>query len=578
MPKERSNLSNSRRGPRVSPSRGVALLLLAIQASCATAGRTSGSPPSAAQPLDASQADSQHDAMVFAAANATRHKAEAESVTLSISQPPTQAQPTPVSQPPAGNATPPIPVSAWQSERAMIIDRLVMATRRLYDSAPAEQSGVLLVSMLGDEIPEMRTLGLTLVDEELADAQPVSAEVGLALTRLLGSPEPRVRAAAARLLNRLAQAGLEDAIADALANESDASVAAELLAAASRQPTKRLVTPTLRWIATESAARESASQAGLALDRADLFTALDRAEAAEKLRARVVTTLTAPGIRLLARVGSDTDRQSLLPLLRSPEVAIRLAAAESLARYAPFVDSLVQAATEDPALVDMAVRSIASHRASIEGLLLLRSLAFPTPEARLAAAAQITAGMDLGTLIIAADENSRTPPVVDALLGSFADAPMSADPELAVLHARALIRLAESQLNQSRPGRALSLSDRVAPFEPSLPDADHERLIRLRTIALIWLDRTNDPSLVDSSCDHWLDALEVLGSQAQGPDISETFIDRFGSKLTPEQRTRYVGLEARLLTGPRPLTRSPAAEQPAASATIPVGNPTDGPR
>lgn len=584
MPNHSFNLHSRRRKRAVRPTQGIALLLLAAQASCATAGRTAGpSPdqtPSATASIAAAEAEPQP------VADSAFSGSPAAPVTLALTRPDTpQQEQTQPADPPANRGTntpdptvqqPPSP--AWQAERALIIDRLVMAMRRLYDSAPAEQSGVLLVSMLSDEIPELRTLGLTLVDEELADAQPVPSDVGLALSRLLASPDPRVRTASARLLNRLAQPGLENAIVDALANESDASVAAELLAAASRQPSKRLVAPTLRWIATESAARESASQAGLALDRADLLTAEDRAEAAEKLRTRVITSLSAPGIRLFSRVGTEEDRRSLLPLLRSSEPAIRLATAESLSRYAPYVDALVEAASNDPSLVDVAVRSIAAHRASIEGLLLLRSLAFPTPEARLAAAAQITAGMDLGTLIIAADENSRTPPFVDALLGSFADAPMSADPELAVLHARALIRLAESQLNQSRPARALSLADRVTPFEPSLPESDKERLVRLRTIALIWLDRIDDPALVGSTCDHWLDALELLGSQAQGPDISEVFVDRFGATLTPEQRHRYVGLEARLLTGPRPLTPPPASEPAPARANIPVGTPADGPR
>lgn len=584
MPNHSSNLHTLRRKRGIGPAQGAALLLLAAQASCAAAGRTTGPAPDLNPPEIASNTTVEAEPRPTEDSSLSSDSAAA--LALAVTRPDTQSPDQPQPEVSAANrgtnapdpATQQSPSPAWQTERTLIIDRLVMAMRRLYDSAPAEQSGVLLVSMLGDEIPELRTLGLTLVDEELADAQPVSSEVGLALSRLLASPDPRVRTASARLLNRLAQPGLEDAIVDALANESDASVAAELLAAASRQPSKRLVAPTLRWIATESAARESASQAGLALDRADLLTADDRAEAAQKLRTRVVTSLSAPGIRLFARVGTEEDRQSILPLLRSSEAAIRLATAEALSRYAPYVDAIVEAASNDPSLVDVAVRSIAAHRASIEGLLLLRSLAFPTPEARLAAAAQITAGMDLGTLIIAADENSCTPPFVDALLGSFADAPMSADPELAVLHARALIRLAESQLNQSRPARALSLSDRVAPFEPSLPEPDKERLVRLRTIALIWLDRIDDPALVGSTCDHWLDALELLGSQAQGPDISEVFVDRFGATLTPEQRQRYVGLEARLLTGPRPLTPPPASEPTPSRATIPTGTPADGPR
>lgn len=570
--------------------RCMAVLSLALQPACATAHRQADinhvepnpAEPSPAEPSPKTPPDSS-DATAPAEPTFKSPQSTGSTPVPDLDSTPTSARPettptqqptasTPPSQPPAAEPPP-----TWQRERTLIIDRLVQASRRLFDTAPQEQHGELLVAMLADEIPEMRALGLTLVEEELADAERLSPDVGLALAKLLSSPEPRVRLAAARLLNRLAQPGLEDAVAAALDAESDASVVAELLAAASRQPTPRLVDPTLRWLGTESAARESASQAALSLDRADLLTADDRTDAASKLRARAPTSLSAPGIRLFARVGTDEDRRTLLPLLRSPEPATRLAAAEALARFAPFVDDLVSAAINDPSLVDSAVRSIASHRSSVEGLRLLQSLPFATPEARLGAASQVTVAMDLGTLILAADESSRVPAFVDAILSSLADAPFPADPERAVLHARGLVRLAESQLNLSRPGRALSLADRADPYESSLPEPDRERLSRVRTVALVWLDRLDDPGLVDSTSDHWLDALELLGSQPQGPDISDAFLVRFGGMLSAEQRYRFAEIEAKVLTGPRPMDRATPADVPLSAPTL-NGPPPVGPR
>lgn len=489
-----------------------------------------------------------------------------------------QPQPAPVEPVrPEQSVTPAAQQDAARTDRAALIERLVLAMRRLFDATPPEQHGELLVGLLRDELPELRGLGLTLVDQELADAERIAPEVGFALIDLLNAPDGRVRAAAARLLNRLAQPGLENRIAEALELEMDASVVAELLSAASRYPTPRLVQPTLRWIGAESVARESASQAGLALDRAELLSAEDREVAASRLRARAANSLSAPGVRLLARVGTDADRRTLVPLLRSPEAAIRIATAEALSRHPPFVDDIVLAAIEDTALVDIAVRAIASHRASLEGLLLLRALTFATEDARLAAASQVTAGMDTRTLILAADESSRNAPFVEALLGSFANTPMPTDPVLAVLHARSLVRLAEAQLNLSRPGRALSLADRADPLESELPEPDQERLRRVRTVSLVWLDRLDDPGLAGSTPEHWLDALDLLGAQPQGPDISDEFLKRFGSGLSADQLARYMEIEARVLTGPRPLLR-PAPSEESVPATSPASPSGDGPR
>lgn len=568
--------------PTTSLTRLIALLALAFQPSCAIANRTSEPPPetpaSSSSPIDP-PSQSTVDLRPEPSESETFSSEPAPATTPDTprAQPPSNPTLPPTSQPPVSTQPTAVTPPTWERERALIIDRLVQASRRLFDAAPQEQHGELLVALLADEIPEMRTLGLTLVEEELADAERLSPDVGVALARLLNSPEPRVRLAAARLLNRLAQPGLEDAITAALDVETEPAVVAELLAAAVRQPSPRLVAPTLRWLGTDSVARESASQAALTLDRADLLTADDRADAAEKLRSRAVTSFSAPGIRLFARVGTDADRRSLLPLLRTPEPATRLAAAEALSRYAPFVNDLVIAAIDDPMLVDFAVRAIASHSPSLEGLLLLRALPFATPEAFFTAASQVTPGMDLATLILAADESYRTPNFVEAIFSSLADAPFPADPELAIQHARGLVRLAESQLNLSRPGRALSLADRADPYEPSLPQPDQERLSRVRTLALVWLDRLDDPGLANSTSDHWLDALELLATQPQGPEISDAFLTRFGHDLTPEQRDRFLEIEAKFLTGPRPLNRATPADVPQ-SAPPPRGAPPVGPR
>lgn len=471
-------------------------------------------------------------------------------------------------------------VSALERERAMIVERLVQANRRLFDAAPPDQHGALLTELLTDPIPELRALGLALIEGELADAEPIAPEVGVELARLLQSPDPRVRTAAARLLNRLAQPGLESAIADALDAETDPVAASELLAAAARQPQARLVQPMLRWLSNDMASREAAAQAGLALARADLLTPDDRRQAASTLRALSPETLSAPAIRLLALVGSPEDRNLLRPLLTSPEPARRIAACEALSSDPAYVDDIVNAARSDPALLDVAVRAIAAHRPTLDGLALLQTLPFATLELRRAATSQVTVRMDLSTLIMASDElMSRSPLFVEAILSNVADLPPTDDQAELLLRARALIRLAESYLAQSRPDRALALIDRVEPYVGSISDFEALRVERARTVALLWLDRLDDPSLATSNPDHWLDALVLMGSEPQGPDISEALLARFGTVLTDAQLARLRDIEARFLTGPRPASRpTPESPRPEPARSGSRGIPPRGPR
>lgn len=475
-----------------------------------------------------------------------------------IEQPPAETPGREV--PPAGTQTPTdagTPAEqAWRAaerDRALMLERLLAAMRRLFEATPAEQQGALLVEMLTDQVPEVRSLAIGLVESELADAEPVTPEVGIAVARLLTSPDPKVRAGAARVLNRLAQPGLENDILSALEIESEPSTAAELLAAAARQPTAALVTPMLRWLRQDWPVRESAAQAGLALARADLLPTEAREDAAATLRRVPIDTLSAPAIRLFALVGTSQDRALLRPLLFSSEASRRIAACEALSTDSAFVDDIVAAARSDASLKDIAVRAIATHRASLEGLALLQTLPFTTPESRRNAIVQVTVGMDLSTLIMASDElMSRSPPFVEALLSHVADLQPTTQPEEVVLRARAMLRLAEAMLFQSRPDRALPLIDRVEPQIQSLSDSERVRLERVRTVSLLWLDRLDDPSLADSNPDHWLDALSVLGAEPQGPDVADAFLAKFGASLTPAQTDRYLDIEARVLTGPRP--------------------------
>jgi hypothetical protein len=586
-----SHQHHDNHGPNTPPHRGVplrlsgafALALLACQSACSAAHHPETAPPTA--PTVASPMPPESALRGNASAVDVPHADPHTPVHDGAVTDPTPVQ-TPVDfervqpQPPASPpvSTPDDRVAELERERAAIVERLVQTNRRLFDAAPSDQHGALLTELLADPVPELRALGLALVEGELADAEPIAPEVGVALARLLRSSESRVRIAAARLLNRLAQPGLERAIAEALDAETDPLAASELLAAAARQPQARLVQPMLRWLSNDLASREAAAQAGLALARANLLTPGDQHAAASTLRVVAPDTLSAPAIRLLALVGSREDRDTLRPLLTSQDPARRIAACESLSVDAAYVDDIVNAARSDPALLDVAVRAIAAHRPTLEGLALLQTLPFPNVESRRAATSQVTVGMDLSTLIMASDElMSRSPLFVEAILSNVADLPPTDDQAELLLRARALIRLAESYLAQSRPDRALALIDRVEPHAGSVSDFEVLRIERARTIALLWLDRLDDPSLASSNPDFWLDALVLMGSEPQGPDVSEALLARFAATLTDAQLARLRDIEARLLTGPRPESRALPDPPPQPANARPTGVPPRGP-
>lgn len=471
------------------------------------------------------------------------------------------------------------PLAFALRERDLIVERLVQTTRRLYQATAAEQRDAMLVEILSSDIGALRTLGLALVEQELADAQRLAPSVGMGIAALLSTPDAKVRASAARLLHRLAQTGVEEQVLDALAYETDKDAAAELLNAAARQPTARLIAPTLRWLTSDGAAREAAAQSGLALVRAGTLTNPEDREAMSViLREIPATRLSPPAIRLFALVGTHEDRASLVPLLVSSDPSTRLAVAESLSADARFVNDVVAAAQQDPALIDTAVRALATHRASLDGLALLQTLPFANQDAKRNATAQLTSAMDLSTLILAADESARDPAFVETLLGRLAETNPPTDPAQAVLHARVLLRLAESRLGQSRPDRTLALIDRITPYASELPDFDVVRYARARTIALVWLDRLEDSALVDSDPEHWLDALAILAAEPIGPEVATVIRSRFAQLLSPAQIERLNSIEARLLTGPRPNRDEQSRERPAEAPPLPAGGAPSGPQ
>ncbi len=237
---------------------------------------------------------------------------------------------------------------------------LADAFRRLYLVTPAPERAALLAELLKSPEPGLRSLGFELSDRELAANAKLDPVVAQAAIALLEDPDAQVRASAARLVNRLAPPEAAEVVTRALVAETEAAAAEPLLQAASRWPSASLVEPVLRWLG-DPATLDAACQAGVSLYDAGLLVGDDARERVRALLTPIPADTRAARLILLAKVGTEADRNEIAALLESPTDRVRMAAADALARTDAGVPVLISAAAEHPDIAPDALVVLARH-------------------------------------------------------------------------------------------------------------------------------------------------------------------------------------------------------------------------
>jgi hypothetical protein len=430
------------------------------------------------------------------------------------------------------------------SERHDAVSQLTDSLRKLHLATKAEDRPGLLASMLEDEIPAVRDLGFELVARELSANGHLDGAVGAAALRLLIHPQPSVRSTAAVLVRQLAPPGAEQAVAGALADETDPAAAADLLLAAARWPSPGVVAPVLRWLESGTPAGDAAAEAAWWLFRAGELNveASDRVLTAIR---RVPADLMSPAaISLLAALGNDDDRERLVPLLASSEAPQRQAAGEALLWYPQDRPAILAAAANDPDLFDIASRAVFADEPSADDLRALLSLPKPSPELTRAAVLRVAGRMHADDLRAVANEVAD-PDLKRALLTNLIALERVMSEKSAPVQMGAIARgvgdLAELELSQNHSDAALAVLD-AATFADGHSD-QAPRLAGLRCTALLALGRLDDAQHLEAGADCWLRGL-AMASRPTAEAVSA--LEARFTGLTGDQKAALDTLKAKV--------------------------------
>jgi hypothetical protein len=451
-----------------------------------------------------------------------------------------------------------------EGDRRALGDRVAEGFRRLYIATPNEERSKLLSQMMLDTRPELRDVGLEIVSRELAAGKALDSSVADAAVRLLRAGDARIRARAAVLVSQLGAATSGPMVLEALATEKDGEAAGAMLLTLARAPDAAAAPAVLRWLNIPET-RAQALDALLALQRAGELAPEHEQAIITALRQTEPTRLTASGIRLLATIGTDADRQRLTVLIEIGSTAAKTAAAEALAEHPEFVDPIILAARRDPTLFSAAIRSVMLWRPTVTGLMAIADMAATSPQEHRAGLLRLAAALPIVDLLAVAASTGSDLSLRESLLVRVVDRPMGPflpgqEEDLATV-GECMLLLAETRLALRRPDLSLIAIDALPA---SWPGSTSLRAVRARLIALLWTNRIPATADIDAPAAAWLDALELAIGEAHAPAILREIRARLEGKLTPEEQARLETLASAL---PAPAAANgPAAEGNTSSA------------
>lgn len=436
------------------------------------------------------------------------------------------------------------------AEHDEAVSRLLESLRRVHLSTPAEERPALLSSLMRDPLDAVRGLGFDLASRELAAGNDPGEDVRAAATELLTHAHAGTRASAAVLINRLAPEGAEGAVHAALLREDDAAAAAELLRTASRWPAEAMLTPTLRWLGSETAARSPAADAAWALFRGGLLTPESRVKALAALRGFGTGDLTPAACSLLASIGDDADRVRLVPLLTDSSESRRRAAGQALVMFASQFEPVIEAARRHDDLFATAARGVLLHRATGQGYELLRGLPAPSPEARREWREVLGTALDAASLYEAAARAKESPTdpreredLLELLIVEPRVLSEGAQPERAGWIARGGRELAELRLLQDRPEAALAALNAIGAIAGT---EDAPEITALQTRALLALGRVELAQMLDAPAEAWLESLRRESDKPHAAQLADVIVERFAGLLSEAQQRELEELRARI--------------------------------
>jgi len=413
-----------------------------------------------------------------------------------------------------------------------LVSEMLSLYRRLHIELDDAGRSALIVELLGDPRIEFQNLGFELVDRDLSSSTVLDPLVGERAKKMLDDPNAQIRSKAARLITRLVPPDAMLVLTASLANEKDPIAAEPMLLGVARWPSPEAVGPVLQWFLRSDSPFEAACSAAWALELNGLWNPdLQHPILLDRLRKTDPTTLHEAGMKLISRFGDASDLHVLITLLLSENPDQQKWAANALVETPRAVEVLVQAAEENKLLFIPASDSLIRHRATPDGLRRLVSLPYPDVQTRTAKIEQMGLALDVDRLAAAVQLADLDATLSTLLLNRLLSSEIQITPQVA----NGVIRLAEIELEEQRPNRALEAA--IALDEVSLDPIQLANISQTKTQSLILLGRMDDALLVNQDPLLWLLAIDRTQDPELRDKIAAFVLDKLTDALSDEQRS-----------------------------------------
>lgn len=430
-----------------------------------------------------------------------------------------------------------------EADRARVGLALADIAGQLHLATPAEGRDALLASLMTSETPELRDLGLTLVQRELSADNRLGPAVAGASIALLAHSSASVRARAATLLRQIAPQEARLAVFEALERETDPQAAGALLTASQRWLEPHLSGPALRWSSAEAAARVPAFELLSALVRMGYLHQAPQEEAVrEAARNLAPEDFTPSAVRVLGLLGNEQDQSRIATLLSSADPAVRSAAAQHLAWDPEYRARILAAARKYPDLFGHAVMAQLVQQPDAAGFREVLTIPAPSPEERIAGLTQLARGTpaaDLSQVIDIVHDPALRHALQEELTSPDRLLSEGSDPAARLAIGRGAWRFAGELLDADQPDRALSLLE-SASLE-GIVDASTQTAMRCE--CLVAFGRLDLAQQLDAGVEPWLRGLERAVAKPHAKDAADLVRTRFDSVMTDEQRARLKAAE-----------------------------------
>ncbi len=442
---------------------------------------------------------------------------------------------------------------ALSLQRDQFASRLVDALRLGYLGLDSQaERSKRLVELFRDPQPEVRLLGLTLAQQEIANARKLDPSVGEAAAALLLDPSVAIRKRAAEVVSIVVPADQMTTIIDALRRETDPAIAAVLLKTAARWPAENLAPILVNWLEAGPPAAAPACDSLDAVEQRGWLSdpALrQRTLAALRVwRLRDAGHLPASALRLLFTMGDGDDREKVLQLLRSEQPEQRWAAATAVSQVPEALGPLLEAASTDADLFPLAAKAVAAFRPTAEGFKALADLPAPDPAQRRERLLAFTQDLNHSELFRSA-QATQDLSLREAMLARLLREPVDSQrvPGAARTVKPAVIAglllLSDTRRDLGQPAGALAALDALAPAADQItPVVLNDR----RLILLLWLNRIDEAMKIDAGPEVWLEGLERCLPLQHAPRIVAAFEAKFPTGVPEPILKRVDEIKAQL--------------------------------